>query len=118
MIALTILATVLITLGGLMYSVARHTGVSSSVAYRNAAARKAVAWGEALPWDTVGSPSWAPPCFSDAIGPFAYDRCTTVSGTAQLRILTISINPTGAIVVMPDTVVVTRHRIRSTSPFK
>jgi Tfp pilus assembly protein PilV len=118
MIALAIMAIVLLSLGGLMYSVARHSRMSAAVSYRSAAATKAAAWAEALPWDTVGDPAWTPPCISDTLGPFSYDRCTSVSGTPQLKVLTIAITPTGVLVALPDTIVVSRHLLRAPSPFR
>lgn len=108
MIALSILTTVLVALGGLMFQVAHHTRQSEAVGYASAAATSAFAWAETLPWDSLSS---AVGCVDDSVGQFTYARCTTVqSVTARLKRLTVVISPTGVLTPQPDTVVVERHR--------
>ena len=108
MIALTILATVLIALGGLMFQAARHTRLSAAVAYRSAAGNSAAGWVQGLPWDSL---SGAVGCTSDSVGPMAYDRCVTVQTiSGKLKRVTVTITPTGALLAAPDTVTISRVR--------
>ena len=116
MIALTILATVLIALGGLMFQAARHTRVSAAVAYRSAAGTSAAGWVQGLPWDSL---SGAIGCTSDSVGPLAYDRCVTVQNvSAKLRRVTVTITPTGGLIAAPDTVIISRVRPRALSALR
>lgn len=114
MIALAILATVLIALGALMYQVARHTRQSATVGYRSAAAATVAGWASALPWDSLDG---AAGCVVDSVGPFRYSRCTSVADVAAgLKLVTVVVSPTGALVAAPETVVVARHK-STASPF-
>ena len=79
MIALTLLTTVLVALGGLMFQAARHTRQSAAVAYRSAASTSAAAWVQALPWDSIAG---AVGCTSDSSGALAYDRCVSVQNVS------------------------------------
>lgn len=108
MIAMSILATVLVALGGLMFQVARHTRQSAAVGYGSAAATSAAAWVQALPWDSLPG---AVGCVDDTIGQFSYSRCTTVADqTPRRRRVTVVVSPTGVLAAGPDTVVVDRHK--------
>lgn len=115
-IALSILATVLVSLGGLMFQVARHTRDSAAAGYRSAAATDVSAWAEALPWDSIDG---AIGCVDDTTGKYPYTRCTTVVDTASYRLkrMTITIVPTGLLTSRPDTVVIYRNKPRTMSPF-
>ncbi|KPJ94175.1 MAG: hypothetical protein AMS18_04260 [Gemmatimonas sp. SG8_17] len=116
MIALSILATVLIALGGLMFQAARHTRQSAAVAYRSAASTSAAAWIQGLPWDSLGG---AVGCTADSTGPFNYDRCVTVQTvSAKLKRVTVSIVSTGVLIVAPDTLIISRSRPRPRSPLR
>ncbi len=53
MLALTIMATALLAIGGLMFQVARHAEQSTVATYRSAAVTSAAAWVQALPWDSL-----------------------------------------------------------------
>ena len=115
MIALTILATVLISLGGLMYAVARHTLRSAAVGYATAAATSAATWAQGLPWDSIDG---AGGCVSDTIDVFPYDRCASVNTiNPQFKRVTVVISATGALTTLPESVVVDRHKLRPPSPF-
>jgi len=116
MIALTILSTVLIALGGLMFQAARHTRQSAAVAYRSAASTSAAAWIQGLPWDSVDT---AVGCASDSAGPLSYNRCVTVQNvSAKLKRVTVTITPTGPLIAAPDTVVISRVRPRPLSTLR
>lgn len=109
-VALGILSTVLVALGGLMFQAARHTRTSAGVAYRSAASTAAGAWAQALPWDSLDN---AVGCLDDTISVFPYTRCTTVTDpNARLKRLTIVISPTGVLSPRPDTVIVDRNKPR------
>ncbi len=114
MIALSILATVLVALGGLMFQIARHTRQSAAAGYRAAAVTSAAAWAHGTPWDSIDNGIG---CESDTIGQFPYTRCVTVQDVSlRLKRVTVSITPTGPVVIPPETVVVDRNkpRLRST----
>lgn len=113
MVALTILSTVLIALGGLMFQAARHTRQSMAASYRGAASSAAAAWAEGMPWDSLDT---AVGCKADTMGQFPFTRCTTVADTAGLKRLTITIVSTGNLSTRPDTVVVFRNKPRLRSP--
>jgi Tfp pilus assembly protein PilV len=105
--ALGILTVVLISLGGVMFQVARYTQHSAEATNRSAAITSAVAWAQALPWDSIAG---AVGCVSDTTGTVGYVRCTTVSTLSpQLRTIDVVVTPaTGR----PDTVEVTRVKPR------
>ena len=114
--ALGILATVLIALGGLMFQVARHTQRSAAVAYRSAAAANAATWVQGMPWDSLDS---AVGCTTDSTGPMAYTQCVANSDlSANLKRVTVVISPTGTMAALPDTVVVDRNKPRPASPLR
>lgn len=114
MIALSILATVLVALGGLMFQVARHTRQSAAAGYRSAAVTSAGAWAQGLPWDSLDG---IVGCSSDTTGLLAYSKCVTVQNISlKLKRVTVVISPTGQLVVAPETVVVDRNKPRLPSP--
>ncbi len=114
MLALSIFATVLIAMGGLMFQAARHTRQSAIVAYRSAAVTSGAAWAQGLPWDSLPT---AAGCVGDTIGGFTYDRCATIQNLSlKLRRVTVVISSTGALVARPETVVVDRNKPRLRSP--
>lgn len=113
--ALVLLSTVLIALGGLMFQAGRHTRTSAGAAYRSAASTAAATWAQALPWDELDN---AAGCVEDTIAVFPFSRCTAVSDPmTDLKRLTIAISSTGILVTRPDTIVVNRNKPRSISPF-
>lgn len=116
MIALSILSTVLVALGGLMFQAANYTRRSAAVSYRGAAAERWAAWVQHLPWDSLAT---AVGCTTDTSGQLVYTRCVTVQdipGVApQRKRVTVTITPTGPITIRPDTVVVDRNRPRPRS---
>jgi Tfp pilus assembly protein PilV len=105
--ALGILAVVLISLGGVMFQVARYTQHSTEATNRSAAIASSVAWAQALPWDSIYN---AVGCANDTAGTLAYVRCVTVdTASAWLRTIHVVVTPaTGR----PDTVAVTRGKPR------
>ncbi len=114
MLALTILATALLAMGGLMLAVAQHTKQATAAGYRSAAATSAVAWVQGIPWDSLDA--WAS-CSSDTMGVFRYDRCLTVlTLSPKLKRATVAIQATGALSIRPDTIVVDRNKPRLLSP--
>lgn len=115
--ALTILSVVLISLGGLMFHVARQTQVSAAFTYRAAAVQRASAWIEGLPWDALDGAQGSYSALMS--GPMAYDQFVDVlplgSGTETKNVM-VRIFPTGPLsLVGPDTLVVVRSRGRSAS---
>ncbi len=114
MFALTILATALLAIGGIMFQVARHAERAMVAGYRSAAVTSAAAWVLALPWDSLDTMAG---CTSDTIGVFEYDRCMTVQTlSSKLRRATVAIQSTGRLTIRPDTVVVDRNKPRFISP--
>jgi hypothetical protein len=113
-VALALLTTVLISLGGLMAQTARHTRQSATAGYRAAAAMDATAWAEGLAWDSIPG---AIGCTPDTVGQYTYDRCMSyqdwpASGQPrrQLRRVQVVISPNGALAGRLDTLVVYRNR--------
>lgn len=116
MLAMSILATVLVGLGGLMFQIARHTRQSAAIAYRSAASTSGATLIRGLPWDDI---SGAVGCTTDTTGLLTYDRCVTfVDLSSTLRRVTVVITPTGQLVVPPDTVVIDRTKPRLPSTLK
>jgi len=114
MLALTIMATALLAMGGLMFQVARHAEQSTVASYRSAAVTSAAAWLQALPWDSLDTMAG---CTSDTIGVFEYDQCLTVQTLSpKLKRATVAIQSTGRLTIRPDTVVVDRNKPRLISP--
>ena len=116
MIALSILAVVLMSLGGLMFQMARHTRQSAAVAYRSAAVTTAATWIQSLPWDSING---AVGCTAETTGLLTYDRCTSVDPVSStLKRVTVAISPTGPLVVLADSVVVERTKPRLPSTLR
>ncbi len=114
MLALTIMATALLAIGGIMFQVARHAEQSMVATYRSAAVTSAAAWVQALPWDSLDTMAG---CTSDTIGVFEYDQCLTVQTLSpRLKRATVAIQSTGRLTIRPDTVVVDRNKPRLISP--
>ncbi len=115
-IAMTILSVVLITLGGLMFDVARQTQASAATTYRAAAVQQAAAWIEALPWASIDGSSG---CTSHTTGPLEFDQCVSVlDTTTSMKRVTVVITPTGNLTARPDTVVLYRNLARLRSPLQ
>ena len=113
---MTILSIVLITLGGLMFDVARQTQASAATTYRAAAVQQAAAWIQALPWGSIDGSSG---CESYSMGQLDFDRCVSVlDTTTSMKRVTVVITPTGALMARPDTVVVYRNLARLRSPLQ
>jgi hypothetical protein len=120
MLALTILSVVLMSLGGLMFQVARATRVSGQVAFRAAAVQSAAGWAQSIPWDSIPTQvGWSP---NDTIGQLVFQRYLNYADFPTYRVLTVVIRPEPSVVssasVRPDTVTVVRARPRSTAPLK
>jgi hypothetical protein len=112
--ALGILATVLIALGGLMFQVAHHTRRSAMSGYRSAALSGAAAWAQALPWEAVDT--MQDRCGSDSSGPMSYSQCVFINKpSSRERGITVVITPTGSFAARPDTVQVVRTKPRPVS---
>jgi hypothetical protein len=115
LVALGILSIVLISLGGLMFQVARHTRRSAAVGYRSAAVAGAGTWAQSLPWDSIDG---ATGCGLDTSGLLLYTRCTSVqSPSGRLKEIQVVVTPSGPLTVAPETVVVYRTKPKTVSPF-
>lgn len=114
MVALGILSVVLMSLGGLMYEIARQTRRSALATYRAAASRSASSWIQLLPFDSLDN---AIGCTADSVGILEYNRCVTLSNVSGTRkSITIVIQPTGNLITTPDTQVLERARAQLPSP--
>ena len=116
MIALTIMSVVLIALGGLMFQVAQQSRSSAATTYRTAAAQKAAAHIQTLPWNNIDGASG---CTADSSGLMAYNRCISVTNpSAEMKQVTVVISPTGLFTALPETLLVVRsQKTRPVSPF-
>ncbi len=115
--ALGILATVLIALGGLMFQVANHTRHSAIASHRSAALSGEAAWAQGLAWEVVDT--LQSKCDTRSAGPITYSRCVFVTHLSPAaRRVTVVLTPTGALAGLPDTVVVDRTKPRLPSPLR
>ncbi len=112
MIALTILSTVLIALGGLMFQVGRHTRISARETYQAAALQQDAAYINGLPWSAIDA---AAGCATDTTGLLEYRRCIAVADSGGYKSVTVIVTPQGNFAGTPDTVTIYRHRPRGTS---
>ncbi len=115
MIALTILSSVLVALGGLMFQVGRHTRISARETYQAAALQQGAAYIQSLPWTDLDD---AAGCTTDSMGLLEYGRCISVAITGRTKLVTLIVSPTGPFSGAPDTVVVYRHRPRGAAVFR
>lgn len=112
MVALTILSSVLVALGGLMFQVGRQTRVSARETYQAAAIQQGAAYMEALPWNDIDG---AAGCTTDSTGLLEYRRCIAVTSAGNSKRATVIVSPLGAFAGAPDTITVYRHRPRAVS---
>ena len=120
MLALTILSVVMMSLGGLMFQVARGTRRSAQVGYRTAALQNAAGWAQALPWDSIPSSAvWGP---VDTIGQLLFRRYMTYVDSTKYKILTVIVRPESTAAsssnIKPETVTVVRAKPRTPAPLK
>lgn len=116
MLALSILAVVLMGLGGLMFQTARHTRTAAALAYRGSAIATAEAWSRALPWDSA--PGAVGCTDSLRTGQLLYQRCVELPvNTGRFQRIRVIITPMGNLPARPDTVEIDRTRPRTRSLF-
>ena len=115
MVALTILSSVLVALGGLMFQVGRHTRTSARQTYQAAALQQGAAYIQSLPWADLDA---AAGCTTDSTGLLEYNRCISVADAGRTKSVMLVVSPTGVFIGAPDTVVVFRHQPRGASPFR
>lgn len=120
MLALTILSVVMMSLGGLMFQVARATRQSAQVAYRSAAIQNAQGWAQTIPWDSIPtSAGWGN---NDTIGQLVFQRYLSYADSTKYRILTVIIRPVTSVAssarIQPDTITVVRAKPLTTIPIK
>ena len=112
MVALTILSSVLVALGGLMFQVGRHTRTSARETYQAAALQQGAAYIEGLPWTSLDA---AAGCTTDTTGLLEYGQCIAVANAGNAKYVTLIVTPRGEFAGLPDTVTVYRHRPRGAS---
>lgn len=120
MLALTLLSVVMMSLGGLMFQVARATRLSGQVAFRSAALQNAAAWAQSMPWDSIPvKVGWG---LNDTIGQLVFERYLNYTDSTKYRTLTLVVRPLASIAssarVKPETVMVVRSKPRTTAPLK
>lgn len=112
--ALAILATVLLSLTGMMWQMGRNTRLAGTAAYRTAALESGGALARSVPWDSLNAVAG---CASDSSATLTYTRCIDVTdvvdGLKQIRIV---ITPTSGVVLHPETLAVFRNRPLPTNP--
>jgi hypothetical protein len=125
MLALTILSVVMMSLGGIMFQVARQTRVSAGVAFRSAAKVNASMWAQEVPWDSIpNATGW----FDDTISGIVFRRSTScdtgcpssLCPTCGYRKVKMVITPLGTAGsrIQPDTVYVVRAKPRTATQLK
>ena len=112
MVALTILSSVLVALGGLMFQVGQQTRTSARQTYQAAAMQQGAAYVSSLSWTEIDG---AAGCTSDTTGLMEYNRCISVAGAGNDKLITIIVTPTGVFAGTPDTLTVYRHNARGVS---
>lgn len=113
-VALGIFSVVLISLTGLMFTMARQSRLTAYSTARTAAVQSASAWAQGVPWDSIGA---ATGCVADTAGALPYTRCTSVQTVSQdFKQLQVIITPSSASGVRADTVVVSRAKPQNLSP--
>ena len=120
MLALTILSLTMMSLGALMFQVARGTRQAAQVAYRSAAIQTAGGWAQTVPWDSIPTRTgWSG---KDTIGQLIYQRYMTYADSTKYRILTVIIRPDTATAsssrIRPETVTVVRAKPLRAAPLK
>ena len=120
MLALTILSLTMMSLGALMFQVARGTRQAAQVAYRSAAIQTAGGWAQTLPWDSIPTRiGWSG---KDTIGQLVYQRYMSYADSTKYRILTVIIRPDTAAAsssrIRAETVTVVRAKPLKAAPLK
>lgn len=113
-VALTILATVLVSLSGMMWQMGRQGRIAGDAAGRSVALETASALAQTVPWDSL---TLIVGCSADSAAAFHYTRCIDVTAApGGLRQVRAVIAPTNAITLAPDTLTVIRNRPRPPNP--
>lgn len=120
MLALTLLSVVMMSLGGLMFQVARATRLSAQVAFRSAAVQNAAVWAQAMHWDSIPTNvGWSP---NDTIGQLVFQRYLSYTDSTKFRTVTLVIWPVASVAssarVKSETVTVVRAKPLTTAPLK
>ena len=120
MMALMLLSVVMMSLGALMFQVARHTRQSAQVAYRSAALTSAASWAQAMPWDSIPvQVGWGT---NDTVGQLVFQRYMSYSTSGNARVLTLVIRPVVSVAsssrIRPETLTVVRAKPLTTAPLK
>ena len=108
MIAISILAAVLISLSGIMYTTTKQAKMSANATNRAAALQNAGAFAQGMSYDSI--PTYATGCSAKTAGSYTYNLCLTYTDTASLRRLKAIIVPTGLSASAPETLVVDRAK--------
>lgn len=113
-VALGIFSIVLVSLTGLLFTMARQSRLTAYSTARTAAVQSASAWAQGVAWDSIGG---AVGCVADTAGTLPYTRCTTVQTVSlTLKRLQVVVTPDTASGVHADTVVVSRAKPQNLSP--
>jgi Tfp pilus assembly protein PilV len=107
-IAISILAAVLISLSGIMYSTTKQAKASVNATNRAAALLTSSSLAQGLPYDTI--PVYATGCSAKTAGSFTYDLCFTYQDTANFRRVKVIVVPTGTGAGAPETLYVDRAK--------
>ena len=125
MLALTILSLVMMSLGGIMFQMARQTRVSAGVGFRSAAKFNAAMWAQKIPWDSIpAATGWTDDTISDLVFRRSTSCDTGCPGglcpTCGYRKIKMIITPqgTGGSRIQPDTVYVVRAKPRTATQLK
>ena len=112
--ALGILATVLVSLTGVMWQMGRQTRLAGTAAYRTAALESGRALAQSIPWDSLAAVAG---CTNDSSATLTYTRCIDVTDVAGgLKQVRIVIVPTSGVIQHPETLAVFRNRPLPTNP--
>ena len=110
----------MMSLGALMFQMARGTREAAQISYRSAAIQSASGWAQALPWDSIPTSNvWSG---VDTIGNLVYRRYMSYADSTKYKILTVIIRPESTVAssrrIRPETVTVVRPKPMTTAPLK
>lgn len=113
-VALAILATVLVSLTGVMWQMGRNTHLAGIAAYRTAALESGAALAHSIPWDSLAN---VVGCTNDSSATLTYTRCIDVTDVAGgLKQVRVVITPTIGVIQHPETLAVFRNRPLPSNP--
>lgn len=116
LVSMTILSVASLSLGTLLFRVARQAGATSSAAYQTAAVQGALAQYDVLPFDQLTAVTT---CVTVTDPAFPHQRCVTIVNlTSKAKTVTVTITPSGNGVLQPIFTTIKRTISGNGNPLK